>query len=302
MPGSRTRNLALYGFEQRDFGRWSLEFGARLDRQDIEPDAASALPGYGGTAFSVSAGALWKLGGAHALALNVTRTERHPTATELYANGPHAATRQFEIGDPDFGRERAMTFDLGLRRREGAVRYEIAAYMNRYDGYIYLAPTGRTAGDEEALPVFEFSQRDARFDGFEASLERSVPLAGGALTFGAMADYVRGRLAGSGDLPRIPPLRAGIRLRFERGALGLAIAAQHAFSQRDLAQAERPTDGYTMLNADASYTVERGEQRWLLFLRGNNLLDDDARQHTSPLKDELPLPGRAVAAGVRLEF
>ena len=129
-----------------------------------------------------------------------------------------------------------------------------------------------------------------------------MPLADGVLTIGAMADCVRGKLAGGGDLPRIPPLRAGASLRFERGGLGLAIEAQHAFRQREVADGERPTDGYTMLDADASYTLERGTQRWLLFLRGSNLLDEDARQHTSPLKDELPLPGRSIAAGVRLEF
>ncbi len=302
VPGSRTRSLALYGFEQRDFGRWSLEFGVRLENLDIEPAAATGLSGYDGTALSLSAGALWKLGADHGIALSLTRTERHPSATELYADGPHAATRQFEIGNPDFGRERALTIDLGLRRTAGALRYEIAAWLNRYDGYIYLAPTGLTAGGEEPLPVYRFAQRDAKFYGFEASLERSVNLAGGTLTVGAMADYVRGRLDGGGDLPRMPPLRAGASLRFDRGAWSIAVEAQRAFRQRDVADRERPTDGYTMLNADASCTILRGASRWLLFLRGNNLLDQDARLHSSPLKDELPLPGRGVTAGVRVEF
>ena len=40
----------------------------------------------------------------------------------------------------------------------------------------------------------------------------------------------------------------------------------------------------------------------VLFLRGRNLLDEDARLHTSPLKDRLPLPGRSIGAGVRVEF
>ena len=302
VPGSRTRSLAFYGFEQRDFGRWSVEFGARLERMDIEAEAAAALPDYDGTALSLSAGALLKLGEHHGLALNVTRTERHPTATELYANGPHAATRQFEIGDPGFGRERALTLDLGLRRTEGALRYELAAYLNRYDGYIHLAPAGLVAGGEESLPVFRFAQRDAKFHGFEASIERAIDLGGGTLSLGAAADYVRGRLDGGGDLPRMPPLRAGASLRFDRGAWSVSVDVQHAFRQNDVAAGERPTDGYTMLNADASWSRLAGTKRWLLFLRGHNLLDEDARQHTSPLKDELPLPGRGVAAGIRLEF
>jgi iron complex outermembrane receptor protein len=39
-----------------------------------------------------------------------------------------------------------------------------------------------------------------------------------------------------------------------------------------------------------------------IFLRGTNLLDEDIRQHTSPLKDLAPLPGRSLHAGVRFEF
>lgn len=303
VPGSKTRSLALFGFEQREFDHWSVEFGARVERKKIDPDAVSGLHGYQGTALSLSGGALWKFGEAHGLALNVTRTERHPTATELYADGPHAATRQYEIGDPGFRREKALTLDLGLRRTEGPVRYEIAVYLNRYDGYIYLSPTGRVAGGDEPLPLFQFAQRDATFRGFEASIEAPITIGGGTLTFGAMADYVRGRLSnGGGDLPRLPPLRVGGSVKIERGPLALAVEARHAFAQEQIADYELPTAGYTMLDADLTYSVTLGESRLLVFLRGQNLLDEDARLHTSPLKDDLPLPGRGITAGVRLGF
>jgi iron complex outermembrane receptor protein len=39
-----------------------------------------------------------------------------------------------------------------------------------------------------------------------------------------------------------------------------------------------------------------------VFLRGSNLLDEDARQHASPLKDIAPLPGRSFHLGARAEF
>ncbi len=40
----------------------------------------------------------------------------------------------------------------------------------------------------------------------------------------------------------------------------------------------------------------------MLFLRATNLLDEDARVHSSPLKDEVPLPGRSLSAGLRFGF
>ena len=69
-----------------------------------------------------------------------------------------------------------------------------------------------------------------------------------------------------------------------------------------MADNELPTDGYTMLNADASWRFPWPQRELFCYLRGENLLDEDARRHTSPLKEFAPLPGRAVGAGVRLEF
>jgi len=63
-----------------------------------------------------------------------------------------------------------------------------------------------------------------------------------------------------------------------------------------------PTDGFTLLSADLAYRVPVWGRGMLWFIRGSNLLDEDARRHASPLKDRAPLAGRSVSAGVRLEF
>jgi len=39
-----------------------------------------------------------------------------------------------------------------------------------------------------------------------------------------------------------------------------------------------------------------------LFIRGANLLNEEARRHTSFLKDRAPLPGRSGLVGVRVNF
>jgi iron complex outermembrane receptor protein len=65
---------------------------------------------------------------------------------------------------------------------------------------------------------------------------------------------------------------------------------------------ELPTDAYTMLDADLVYRPAWMGNGMMLFLRARNLLDEDARMHTSPLKDQLPLPGRSIGAGVRISF
>jgi iron complex outermembrane receptor protein len=48
--------------------------------------------------------------------------------------------------------------------------------------------------------------------------------------------------------------------------------------------------------------VERGPGEWTLFLRGDNLLDEEIRNATSLLREMAPEAGISVEAGVRLEF
>jgi iron complex outermembrane recepter protein len=69
-----------------------------------------------------------------------------------------------------------------------------------------------------------------------------------------------------------------------------------------IAENELPTDACAMLDADASYRMPVGRSSIFLFVKGSNLLDEDARQHTSPLKDIAPLRGQAFHIGARAEF
>jgi iron complex outermembrane receptor protein len=45
-----------------------------------------------------------------------------------------------------------------------------------------------------------------------------------------------------------------------------------------------------------------GGNAWEVFMDGTNLLDEEARPHTSFLKDLAPRPGRGIAFGVRAFF
>jgi iron complex outermembrane receptor protein len=57
-----------------------------------------------------------------------------------------------------------------------------------------------------------------------------------------------------------------------------------------------------MIDVDLSYRVPLASGEVFMFLRGTNLLDEDARLHTSPLKDIAPLAGSSLHVGVRAEF
>ena len=112
---------------------------------------------------------------------------------------------------------------------------------------------------------------------------------------------MHGEQADSGEyLPRLTPLRFGVGLHYTRNAMEFGIEAISHEAQNKVATNELPTDSYTLVNAEFSYSM--ADNGLFLFLKGRNLGDEDARQHTSPLKDLAPLPGRAVQLGVRYAF
>ena len=95
-------------------------------------------------------------------------------------------------------------------------------------------------------------------------------------------------------------MRAGLGLHGGWGQFGATLDATFADDQDKIAENELPTEGYTLLNASLSYTFERSGL--YIFVRGSNMLDEEIRQHTSPLKELIPLPGHSLHAGLRYEF
>jgi iron complex outermembrane recepter protein len=300
VPRSKTKATSLFAFEERHFDRWTIELGARAEQQKIDPDAASGLPDFDETAISLSAGTVWKFAEDRAFAVNVTRTQRNPQAAELYANGPHVADQRFIIGNPSLDQETAITADVSLRRSGEGVQWTLNAYYNDYSDYIFESPTGEI---EDEFPVFVVSQSGAKLRGFEAEVGFPLIQDGDQhLELRLSSDYVRGELDDGGDLPQMPPLRFGAGLHYDLDQFHVGLQGYYYDKQDKIAQNELPTDGFTMVDADASYRLPVGSSSVLVFLKATNLLDEDARQHASALKDIAPLPGRSFHIGARAEF
>ena len=95
----------------------------------------------------------------------------------------------------------------------------------------------------------------------------------------------------------------GGELRWERGPLRASLGAVRYAEQDRVAQFETETPGYTLVDAHVAWHGDTsGGNAWELFVDGSNLLDKEARAHTSFLKDVAPLPGRNIGAGVRIFF
>jgi iron complex outermembrane receptor protein len=301
VPPVDTTNVGLFIVEQLETPRWQLALGARVESQEHAP--SNGLPQVDDSAESFSIAALRELRSRFALALNVAWAERLPVAEELYADGPHLASSAIEVGDPTLGVETSQHFDVGIRRTGDGLTWAITAFVTDYDDFIYLSDTG-VVDPIEGLPIFNFVQQDAEFFGLEAELFTPVAQVGsGELDLRLFVDFVDAELDSGENVPRIPPLRYGARLSYHSDRVIVGLEAAEYDDQSDVAPFEEPTEGYTLVSADLSWTLAAGDVLDLsLFVRGSNLLDEEARRHTSLVKDSAPLPGRNIAFGVRAAF
>ena len=305
LPKSSTTQLGLFAVQQFDLGRAKLELGGRYERTSVEANPRPDQPQFADLTrtfdtVSGSAGASYDLGSGWRLGANLSRTARAPAAEELFANGPHAGTQAFEIGDPSFRPERAWSVE-GILRRSGAdFSFEASAFHSWFDNFIYQDFTG---AEEDGLPVFQFRQADARYYGFEVQASATLARIGGVRIAGdALADYVHATIKGSGPAPRIPPLRLLGGLTAESRLVDGRVEVEHVTGQDRISAFETPTKAYTVANLELTVRPW-GEERPLSFvLSANNLFDVTARRHASVLKDFAPLAGRDLRVTARVEF
>ncbi len=299
IPPTETGNVALFTFQEIGRGNVNYQFGARVERQDVDTPSRELVDrSFDGVSASFglvfSPGERWSWGG------NLSRAVKAPSAEELFSNGPHAATQTFEIGDPGLDEETSLGLDLFVRRGGERVSGELHVYRTEFEDFTFPAFTG---AEEEGFAVVLYSQADAEFTG--AELETTIELferETGHVDLRLMGDVVRGELSGGGNLPRIPPRRLGVGLDYH-GAHWTAGAEVREVAEQDrLAENETPTEGYTMVNAELGYRLFLGEQVLDLLLRGRNLTDEEARNHVSFLKDLVPLPGRDLSLVSRWTF
>jgi iron complex outermembrane recepter protein len=114
---------------------------------------------------------------------------------------------------------------------------------------------------------------------------------------------VRGELASGEPLPRLPPLRFGGRFEYQDERLLIGLEAARYDDQDAVAPHETATSGYRLLDADVLWRlVGMTGVELELFASASNLGDEEARKHTSFVKDIAPLPGRNYALGIRSRF
>lgn len=309
IPDTESRTLGIFAVEHYELNdQWHLELGARYEQQEHTTlNDPRNRPAYDESATSFSAAIIWEFVPETTLALSFANAERLPQAQELYARGIHLATNTYECGlmphpltcggldnNAALAKEVSNNVELSLRKHSGALTYSVNAFRNEVDDYIYA----RTLDQYEDFRLIKYTQQDAEFTGVEGEVTWQFDETLAATLFG---DYVRAEFVEGGNLPRIPASRVGGRLNMDADGMGLELEYYHVNAQDDIAAYETRTPSYNMLNATVSIDV-LGNDRYQVFVRGNNLLNEKVWNHTSFLAAVVPQPGRNLIAGFKYTF
>ena len=173
VPGTSTRQLAVFALEEWAFADGKLSIGARVGHAKVDSDGDAAGQTQFGAAqsrsftpFSAAVGGLYNLAPQWQLSGNLAYTERAPTFYELYANGLHVATGAYEIGNPDMGIEKGSNVDVAIAWTDGASRFKVGAFASDFSNYIALLGTGQEVPtDEGPVPEYVFTGVPARLYG-----------------------------------------------------------------------------------------------------------------------------------------
>nr|WP_275689207.1 TonB-dependent receptor [Nitrosomonas sp. HPC101] len=313
VPSSRMDSLGVFLLERQDVGRWHFEMSGRFEHQRAKRKDDSFETSH--NAFSISGGVIRKFGDGYSVGGDISRTERAPALEELFSNGAHLATGTFERGDTSLTREKSSNFDLFLRQKGDKLDWTLNLFAKLVDNFIFQQELDLTGDglpdrvniegrpDEDGYLLLKYRQKNANFLGAEfETIAHLLNDHRGKLDLRLWTDYVRGRLSAGGYLPRVTPLRFGGALDYVYGPWQGRVDVMRVHKQTDIAPLETDTAGYTMLNVQLDYRFDWGRMNYNLFVRGANLLNEEARRHTSFLKDRVPLPGRSGLVGVRINF
>jgi iron complex outermembrane recepter protein len=176
IPDYNTIGTGVYAIGKYIRESYQLEGGIRYDYKYLTALGYRDGELYGGrhsfSNMSASLGIIIPASNHAEFRSNIGTAWRPPTVNELYSAGLHHGAADIEYGDSTLASEKSVKWINSLALQPLSwLHADIDAYLNYFDNYIYLNPTGsfeeRLNG---AFPVFRTEHTNARFLGLDASV------------------------------------------------------------------------------------------------------------------------------------
>ena len=234
-----------------------------------------------------SAGFAWNPANNWNLKTNIGTGFRSGNLAELSSDGLHEGTLRYEIGDPNLKIEQNINSEVSVNYSSRYFQFSVAAYLNHFLDYIYLAPTGT---QYLGFDVFRYKQFNANLYGSESMLAINFPFYE-RLRFETNFSTVTGNLSDGTYLPFIPPPKwtQQLQLKCKQGKrlnnVSFLVITEEHFVQDHPAEFETPTSAYWLLNAGINGNWKTKRRTFIFSITGNNLLNRNYYDHLSRFKE-----------------
>jgi iron complex outermembrane receptor protein len=272
------RWMRVYAYEPKNIARTDLQYANVSGALGLTYDFSSI--------WSVSAG--------------LETAYRPPSINELYSNGVHHGTAQYERGDPTLVPERSYSLDATISHTGPTTRGEVSLFENSIRHFIYLFPDlDPVLTLRGAFPAFSYKQANSSLYGVDGYFDWHVSP---VFTFDVTFSVVRGVNNETGEpLFQMPAdrlrLTGSIFLPSTRvfqnpyfDLTGTFVRRQDRF-QPNVDYLD-PPPGYALLDAGVGSDLLLGAQVLHLNISVRNLLNKGYRDYLSRFRYYVDEPGR----------
>lgn len=194
IPDYTAQDFGVYALGSKDFGKLTLEAGARYDFNrimaekfyttslweergyDVEfaqfeveefENQIFTRPNFDYHNFSATAGASYEIDDKHTVTGNYSLASRAPNVSELFSDGLHQSAARIELGDLRFNQELSSKVSVNVTRDSDHWSFTIAPFANFINDFILIEPTGLRQTIRGNFQVWEYRQTQARLLGFD---------------------------------------------------------------------------------------------------------------------------------------
>lgn len=298
---TRTSSFALFALESFNFDLFDLDVGGRLESINLKN--TSMEKGFVPGAFSSTIKK--EIFTNNTAFAGFDFTERAPNAVELFANGPHHALEQFEVGDNNMNVETSYNFSLGYSYNDGLDTLKIETYYNYIDDFIAADRDGTTTAVEgEDMNDVIFSQYNALFTGLEVSGQYAfAKIDDFDIISNFIVDFLKGyRTANDKALSRIPQTKMNFGIQAMNEDWDANLAYYHYFDKDFIGPFQTRTGGHSRLDFDLTRDFNFSDLSGHLMFTASNLLDTVGRNHLESKKANVQLPGRSFMFMVKMFY
>ena len=258
-------------------------------------------------AFSASAGWFSYLSNNLSFQSSLSYVERLPSAIEMFWNGFHHATDTYIFGDKNLKNERSVNLDVDFMHTQDNLTTALSGFYYHFFNYIYQKPTVNTSNNLVRDPfhnssVWSMEGEEARVFGLALKESYKQEISSHTLEPSIGIEAIRGVLSDGSNIPRIPTYSATLGLKHSYKKYKGNISYKLVDKSRYEGINESATDGYGWLSTLITYDDKNRYFNYTLFLKGENLTNEMARNHLSFLKATAPYAGRQITFGLDIKL